>query len=97
MLRCGFSGVRFPDTEKDIDEPRKHTALRCACDCPDGFRPSTLPRCGIQSLALEGWRHGTFSTIAAPGSRVIKAYFQVHGVRLPIAIPDFEGGNGLSN
>jgi hypothetical protein len=36
----------------------------------------------------KGGGMGMFSTIAAPGNRVIKAYFQVDAVRLPIAIPD---------
>ena len=36
----------------------------------------------------KGGGMGMFSTIAAPENRVIKAYFQVHAVRLPIAIPD---------
>ena len=45
----------------------------------------------VAAFNLSRWKGGgmgMFSTIAAPGSRVIKAYFQVHGVRLPIAIPD---------
>jgi hypothetical protein len=36
----------------------------------------------------KGGGMGMFSSIAAPGNRVIKAYFLVHAVRLPIAIPD---------
>lgn len=38
----------------------------------------------------KGGGMGMFSTIDAPENRVIKAYFQVHAVRLPIAIPDLK-------
>jgi hypothetical protein len=45
----------------------------------------------VAKFNLSPWKGGgmgMFSSIAAPGNRVIKAYFLIHAVRLPVEIPD---------